>query len=159
METVFRSSLIRDCTICSYLPVLILGNFFNSSPNTLQLSDRIQFYCSYQKCLDNITLLHSERPKLYTILAFLSATGLTNSVMDSPFYEFGKAVFPYRTLVNTFHSSIVKPFLVASCIKQATCIKQACIQFPKKANTLKCICIKQAPVLSKHFLIIPMAHA
>ena len=29
--------------------------------------------------LKNLTLLHSERPKLYTILAFLSAIGLTAS--------------------------------------------------------------------------------
>ena len=27
--------------------------------------------------LDHLTLLHSERPKLYTVLAFLSAVGLT----------------------------------------------------------------------------------
>ena len=27
--------------------------------------------------VNRLTLLHSERPKLYTILAFLSATGLT----------------------------------------------------------------------------------
>ena len=32
----------------------------------------------------------------------------------------------------------VKPVLVATSIKQATCIKQAYIQFPKQANTLKC---------------------
>ena len=37
--------------------------------------------------------------------------------------------------------STVKPVLVATSIKQATCIKQACIQFPKKANTLKFTCI------------------
>ena len=49
----------------------------------------------------------------------------------------------------------VKPVLVATSIKQATCIKQACIQIPKQANTLKCTCIKQAPVLSKHILIVP----
>ena len=48
----------------------------------------------------------------------------------------------------------VKPVLVATSVKQAACIKQACIQFPKKANTLKCTCIKQAPVLSKQILII-----
>ena len=36
----------------------------------------------------------------------------------------------------------VKPVLVATSIKQATC---------KQANTLKCTCIKQASVLSKHF--------
>ena len=49
----------------------------------------------------------------------------------------------------------VKPVLVATSIKQATCIKQACIHVPKKENTLKCTCIKQAPVLSKHILIVP----
>ena len=38
----------------------------------------------------------------------------------------------------------VKPVLVATSVKQATCIKQACIQFPKQANTLKCTCLKQA---------------
>ena len=36
----------------------------------------------------------------------------------------------------------VQPVLVA------TSVKQACIHFPKNANTLKSICIKQAPVLS-----------
>ena len=51
--------------------------------------------------------------------------------------------------------STVKPVLVATSIKQATCIKQACIQIPKQANTLKCIFIKQAPVLSKQILIVP----
>ena len=49
----------------------------------------------------------------------------------------------------------VKPVLVATSIKKATCIKQACIHFPKKANTLKCTCIKQAPALSKQVLISP----
>ena len=49
----------------------------------------------------------------------------------------------------------VKPVLVATSIKQATCIKQACIQFPKQANTLKCTCIKQAPVLSKQIWTVP----
>ena len=29
----------------------------------------------------------------------------------------------------------VKPALVATCMKQATCIKQACIQFPQIENT------------------------
>ena len=37
---------------------------------------------------------------------------------------------------------------------QATCIKQACIQFRKQANTLKFTCIKQASVLSKQSLIV-----
>ena len=49
----------------------------------------------------------------------------------------------------------VKPVLVATSIKQATCIKQACNQIPKQASTLKCTCIKQAPVLSKQILIVP----
>ena len=39
----------------------------------------------------------------------------------------------------------VKPGLVATSIKQATCIKQAPIQFPEQANAFKCV-----PVLSKH---------
>ena len=49
----------------------------------------------------------------------------------------------------------VKPVLVTTSIKQATCIKKGCIQFPKKANKLKFTCIKQAPVLSKQILIVP----
>ena len=56
----------------------------------------------------------------------------------------------YRQLWYT-----VKPVLVATSIKQATCIKQACIQFSKQANTLKCFSIKQAPVLSKQIFIVP----
>ena len=32
--------------------------------------------CTCFKCIKTLTLLHSERPKLYTILAFLSAMGL-----------------------------------------------------------------------------------
>ena len=49
----------------------------------------------------------------------------------------------------------VKPVLVATSIKQATCVKQSHIQFPKVKNTLKCTSIKQAPALSKQILIIP----
>ena len=51
----------------------------------------------------------------------------------------------------------VKPVLVVTSIKQAacTCIKQACNQFPKQANTLICTCIKRAPVLCKQILIVP----
>ena len=71
----------------------------------------------------------------------------------------------------------VKSVLVTTSIKQAACIKQACIHFPKKADALKCTCInpialregkivynfglpecnrvKQAPVLSKYIFIIP----
>ena len=52
-------------------------------------------------------------------------------------------------------SNIVKPVLVATSIKQATCIKQACIQFPKQANTVKCTCIKKAPVFNKQILNVP----
>ena len=47
----------------------------------------------------------------------------------------------------------IKPILEPTSIMQAICIKQACIQFPKQANTLKCTFIKQAPVLSKQILI------
>ena len=49
----------------------------------------------------------------------------------------------------------IKPVLVVTSIRQATCIKQACIQFSKQADTLKCTCIKQAPVLSKQILSVP----
>ena len=42
----------------------------------------------YIIALCNLTLLHSERPKLYTILAFLSAVGLIElyiqSILDIP---------------------------------------------------------------------------
>ena len=34
-----------------------------------------------------------------------------------------------------------------------------CIQIPKQASTLKCTCIKQAPVLTKQILIVPSALA
>ena len=55
-------------------------------------------------------------------------------------------------LQNFINLTIEKP---VTSIKQATCIKQAWLQFPKKANLLKFTCIKQAPVLSKHIWIIP----
>ena len=60
-----------------------------------------------------------------------------------------------RTCISADFGLSVLPVLVATSIKQATCIKQACVQFPKQANTLKCTCIKQAPVLSKQILIVP----
>ena len=41
----------------------------------------------------HLTLLHSERPKLYTILAFLSAIGLNNDMK----YQYG-----YITVQNSF---------------------------------------------------------
>ena len=34
-----------------------------------------------------LTLLHSERPKLYTILVFLSAAGLRNDGLTAPFKD------------------------------------------------------------------------
>ena len=46
-------------------------------------------------------------------------------------------------LLNT-----VKSVVVATSTKQITRFKQACIHFPKIANTLKCTCVKQAPVLT-----------
>ena len=59
------------------------------------------------------------------------------------------------TRIQKLQGNTVKPALVATSIKQATCIKQALIQYPEMANTLKCTCIKQAPVLSKQILIVP----
>ena len=44
-------------------------------------------------------------------------------------------------------------------LKQATSIKQACIQFSKQANALKWTCIKQAPVLSKQILTVSSVFA
>ena len=59
---------------------------------------------------------------------------------------------------NILLLEIVKTVLVATSVKQAACIKQACIQFPKQGNTPKCTCIQQilvpVPVLSKQILII-----
>ena len=48
------------------------------------------------------------------------------------------------TFSNYIYDNTLKPVLVATSIKQATCIKQASIQFLKQENTLKCTCIKQA---------------
>ena len=59
------------------------------------------------------------------------------------------------SLVLLTRANTVKPVIVAISVKQATCIKQAWLQFPKKANLLKFTCIKQALVLSKHIWIIP----
>ena len=42
-------------------------------------------------------------------------------------------------------NNTVQPIIVATSIKQATCIKHAWLQFPKKANLLEFTCIKQAP--------------
>ena len=52
------------------------------------------------------------------------------------------------------HNSL-KPVLVATAIKEATCIKQASSRLRKVTNALKCTCIKQAPVSSKQILNIP----
>ena len=59
------------------------------------------------------------------------------------------------TFCSDVKKTTVKPVLVATSIKQATCIKQACSLFPKQANTVKHTCIKQTLVLSKQILIIP----
>ena len=42
-----------------------------------------------------------------------------------------------HTQVGVIYIYTVKPALLATCIKLATCVKQACIQFHQKANTLK----------------------
>ena len=56
---------------------------------------------------------------------------------------------------KTLAQITVKPVLVAISVKQATCIKQACIQL----NTLNCTSIRIKPVLSKQNLIIPLVLA
>ena len=58
------------------------------------------------------------------------------------------------TFSSYIYDNTLKPVLVATSIKQATCIKQA-IQFLKQENTLKCTCIKQASDLSKQILVVP----
>ena len=55
--------------------------------------------------------------------------------------------------VRCWHT--VKQAVVATSIKQATRFQQAYILFLKKAIAWKFTCIKQAPGLSKHILIIP----
>ena len=49
-----------------------------------------------------LTLLHSERPKLYTILAFLSAMGLMKSHLTSKVVIYGN----YKNLNKSQKSSI-----------------------------------------------------
>ena len=49
----------------------------------------------------------------------------------------------------------VKPVLVATSIEQAICIKRPVFRSPIMTNKNKFTCIKQAPVLSKHFSFIP----
>ena len=50
--------------------------------------------------------------------------------------------------------STVKPALVATSIKQATCY-ESMYSFPEKGIYIKMYLYKQAPVLSKHIVIIP----
>ena len=52
------------------------------------------------------------------------------------------------------NSTTVKPVFESTSIKQATCIKQASVLFPKVANAFKCTYLRQAPILRKHILII-----
>ena len=53
--------------------------------------------------------------------------------------QFRKVILRYKRIG---YNITVKPVLVVTSIKQATCIKQASVLFPKRANTLKCTCIK-----------------
>ena len=145
---------------------------------------------------DSLTLLHSERPKLYTIalrkakIVYNFGLSECNSVNVSLTNNFGLSEFSRvkssssgtvecgnsfcQNCVKCFHCKstlhflsengsvyvhyTVKPVLVATYVKRATYIKQACFQFPKKTNTKgKCTYTRQAPVLSKHILIIPKA--
>ena len=54
-----------------------------------------------------------------------------------------------------YYINTVKPVLVATCIKQATCITRPVFRFPIKTNKFICTYIKEAPALSKHFSVIP----
>ena len=58
----FWSFLVILCVVCCFVCVID----FKANPNT-----KIR----KQEKMDRLTLLHSEKPKLYTILAFLSAIG------------------------------------------------------------------------------------
>ena len=47
---------------------------------------------------------------------------------------------PHRGNSNEYTEyTTIKVVLVATSIKRATCIKQACIEFPIQVNILKCI--------------------
>ena len=49
------------------------------------LAFKTGFYLTEKACKTGLILLHSERPKLYAILAFLSAIGLTVISLDGVF--------------------------------------------------------------------------
>ena len=68
-------------------------------------------------------------------LALLSALTGSNYPCLELIFMVAKVFEPFK------FDYAVKPVLVATSIKQATCIKQASNQFPKKENTLKCTCI------------------
>ena len=70
-----------------------------------------------------------------------------------------KECFLHNILQHIDRFNTIKLLIVATSIKQTTCIKQAWIQLPNNAITLNFTCIMQAPVLSEHFLIIPLVLA
>ena len=63
------------------------------------------------------------------------------------------------TIISWAGSFTVRPVLVTTSIKQATCIHRPVFQFPIMAYKNKFTCIKQALVLSKHFSVIPLVLA
>ena len=61
----------------------------------------------------DLTLLHSDRPKLYTILAFLSAIGLSNSETIS-------ALSPYIYIHERLQRLTVKILNIGTCMSEQT---------------------------------------
>ena len=128
----WRSQLIWICTVCHSVSEFI-------SVISIKASDWLTF---------RSVLIYSA----WQGLIFLSCLKDTTSN-----WSVSKLVLPYINHVmqkGCLKHYTVKPFIVAPSVKQAACIKQAWFQFPKKANLLKFICIKQAPVLSKYIWII-----
>ena len=71
--------------------------------------------------------------------------------------------FSYNSLLEQSESigkitfqCTVKPVLVATFIKQATCLKRPVFPFPVVSNKYKHTCIKHVPALSKHFFKYPL---
>ena len=61
----------------------------------VKLSINFEKYIFTLQILYCLTLLHSERPKLYAILAFLSAIGLKKKIQN-PNVKFTSMLFTYR---------------------------------------------------------------
>ena len=61
----------------------------------------------------------------------------------SELYE--QILYKHPIISSSQQGHTVKTVIVATSVKQAICIKQACIPFPEKGK-----CMENAPVLSKH---------